>query len=335
MGFVFASCAPGIEGPLKDDVAHERPALRLAFSRPGLVTFKIDADVPPDVPRPSPWAQMWGVSLGRAASADEALAALPPEAQCLHVFARDPDAEGAAALVAEVDAALRTAATAAHRPFARDVHARAGEHVADVIVSPGEPWLLGAHVHGPGRSPHPGGDLPVDVPDDAPSRAYAKIEQAIAWAGLPITAGQVAVEIGSAPGGAAYALARRGVTVWGVDPGAMAPSVLAFEGPAGARVFHVQETLSSVRWEMLPRAADWLLLDVNLAPPVALHGIARLVPAWKKKLRGAVLTLKMNDAPMRRAVPTFLERVAALGFADVQVTHLPANHTELCVVARR
>ncbi|HUQ00957.1 MAG TPA: hypothetical protein VM261_00620 [Kofleriaceae bacterium] len=335
MGFVFASCATGIESALKDDVTDNRAALRLAFSRPGLVTFKIDADVPLDVPRPSPWARVWGASLGRAANADEALAALPLDAQCLHVFARDPEAEGVAALVAEVDAAIRAAATAAHRPFARDTHARAGEHVADVIVAPGEPWLLGAHTHGPGRSPHPGGDLPVTVPDDAPSRAYAKIEQAIAWASLPVVAGQVAVEVGSAPGGAAYALARRGLTVWGVDPGAMAPSVLAYAGPSGARVHHVQETLASVRWEMLPRAVDWLLLDVNLAPPVALHGLGRLVPAWKRKLRGAVLTLKMNDAAVRRGVPTYLERIAALGFSDVQVTHLPANHTELCVVARR
>jgi 23S rRNA (cytidine2498-2'-O)-methyltransferase len=330
MGFVFASCATGCEAHIKDDVAHDLPALRLAFSRPGLVTFKIDGDVPAEVPRPSPWARVWGASVGRADHVGGALAAVPAEARRLHVYARDPEAEGVGAQVADVEAVLRESGR-----FADGSQAADGELVADVIVAPGEHWFLGVHRHGPGRSPFPGGALPVAIPDDAPSRAFAKIEQAIAWAGLPVAPGHIAVEIGSAPGGAAYALARRGVTVWGVDPGAMAPHVLAYRGHSGARVHHVQETLASVRWEMLPRSADWLLLDVNLAPPVAIHGLARLVPAWKKKLRGAVLTLKMNDAAMRRGVTTWLERIAAFGFDDVQVTHLPSNHTELCVVARR
>lgn len=333
MGFVFTTCAPGMEAALKDDVARHRSALRLAFSRPGFVTFKIDAEVPPEVPRPSPWARTWGASLGRAAHAADALALMPEAPAHLHVYARNPDEAGVGAQVAELEGELRAVAG---RKIIPGSSVGVGGLVVDVIVAAGEPnMVVGMHVHGPGRSPHPGGALPVDVPADAPSRAYAKIEEAIAWAGLEIKAGQVVVEIGSAPGGAAYALARRGATVWGVDPGAMDPAVLAFAGPSGARIHHLAETLSSVRWEQLPRKVDWLLLDVNLAPPVALHGLGRLVPAWKHHLRGAVLTLKMNDAAVRRAWPTYLERVEALGFRDIQVTHLPSNRTELCVVARR
>lgn len=333
MGFVFTICAPGLEGSLKDDVARHRPALRLAFSRPGFVTFKIDGEVPPEVPRPSPWARAWGASLGRAAHADDALKIIPDGPTRLHVFARNPEVEGAATRVAEVEGELREAGGARFLPGSV---AAAGELVTDVIVAAGEPnVVVGMHVHEAGRSPHPGGAVPVEVPADAPSRAYAKIEEAIAWAGLPVKAGQVAVEIGSAPGGAAYALARRGVTVWGVDPGAMDRGVLDFVGPGGARVHHVAETLASVRWEALPRRVDWLLMDVNLAPPVAIHGLGRLVPAWKHTLRAAVLTLKMNDAAVRRGLPIYLERVAGLGFSDVQVTHLPSNRAELCVIGRR
>jgi 23S rRNA (cytidine2498-2'-O)-methyltransferase len=332
VGFVFTTCAPGSEGALKEDVARATPALRLAFSRPGLVTFKIDGAVPDDVPRPSAWARVWGASLGRAGTAAEALAWLPAEAKHLHVFARDPDDEGAAAAVAEVEEALRAAAEPGR--FIEGHTARHGELIADVILD-GSTWLLGVHRHGPGRSRLPGGALPVEVPADAPSRAYAKIEEAIAWAELPIAAGHVAVEVGSAPGGAAFALARRGVTVWGVDPGAMDPAVLAFVGPSGARVHHVKESLAAVRWEALPRRVDWLLLDVNLAPQVAIHGLARLVPAWKKSLRGAVLTLKMNDAAVRRGLPGHLARIRELGFPSVEATHLPSNRNELCVIARR
>lgn len=331
MGFVFASCARDYVGHVKEDVSRDLPALRLAYSRPGFLTFKIDDDVPPEVPRPSPWARVWGSSLGRVRRADDALALLPADARRLHVWGL-AELDGDEAPVAQAEAALREAAPGR---FQTEPRARDGELVVDVIVAADGAWLVGMHRHGPGRSPFPGGELPVEVPADAPSRAYAKLEQAIAWAGMPVAGGHVAVEVGSAPGGAAYALARRGVSVWGVDPGAMAPHVLAYVGPGGARVHHVQETLASVRWEMLPRAVDWLLLDVNLAPPVAIHGLARLVPAWRKQLRGAVLTLKMNDAIVRRGVATWLHRVAALGFRDVLVTHLPANHAELCVIARR
>ena len=319
---------------MKEEVAREAPALRLAFSRPGLVTFKIEGAVPDDVPRPSAWARVWGASLGRAGTAAEALAHLPADVTRLHVFSRDPDADGAAARIAEVEADWRAAGGAR---FAPEAAARDGELVVDVIVDGGgdAPALFGVHRHGPGRSPFPGGALPVEVPADAPSRAYAKIEEAIAWAGLPVAPGHVAVEVGSAPGGAAYALARRGVTVWGVDPAAMDAAVLAFVGHSGARVHHVAESLAAVRWEALPRHVDWLLVDVNVAPAVALHGVARLVPAWKKTLRGAVLTLKMNDAGVRRGLPGYLERIRQLGFTSVDVTHLPSNRHELCAIARR
>src|SRR5215471_5965689 len=55
-----------------------------------------------------------------------------------------------------------------------------GELVANVIVDIGEPAWLGLHRHDARHLPHPGGAIPVDVPVDAPSRAYAKLEEAIA-----------------------------------------------------------------------------------------------------------------------------------------------------------
>jgi len=334
MSFVFATCQKGFEAVLKADVARTRPELRPAFARPGLVTFKAPdraggGDVGA-VARPSPWAHAWGRSHGRAHDAAAASELLPQDATRLHVFARDPEAPDAVGCAAEMRAALLVTGR-----FEVGLEARDGELVADVIVAPGEPALCGIHRHGRLRSPWPAGDFPVDMPAQAPSRAYAKLEQAIAWAALPVDAGQVAVEIGSAPGGAAYALLRRGVTVWSVDPGAMDPAVLDHVGPGGARLHHIRETLGNVRWEALPRAIDWLLCDVHLAPPVALHGLARLVPAWRRSLRGAIVTLKMNDDAMRAEVQSSLARLCAMGFSAAEAAHLPANGQELCAVAWR
>jgi 23S rRNA (cytidine2498-2'-O)-methyltransferase len=333
MAFVFATCQKGFEAALKADVARTHPELRLAFSRPGLVTFKAPDQIagnPATVARPSPWALAWGRSQGRAPDAATAAALLPQDASRLHVFPRDPAAPDALRCTAEMRAALLSTGR-----FEDEPRAEGCELVADVIVAPGEPALCGVHRHARLRSPWPAGDFPVDTPAQAPSRAYAKLEQAIAWAGLPVTTGQVAVEIGSAPGGAAYALLRRGVTVWSVDPGAMDQAVLDQVGPGGARVHHLCETLGNVRWEALPRAIDWLLCDVHLAPPVALHGLARLVPAWKRSLQGAIVTLKMNDDAMRAEVQSSLARLCAMGFSAAEAAHLPANGQELCAVAWR
>lgn len=334
--FAFATCAPGLERFLKAEAAARQPGLRLAFSRPGLVTWKSDGEVPLDLALGAAFARVWGRSLGRATEPDEAAAlaqgVLADEARParLHVFSREPAALGGAA--AQLDA-WRGIAAALGDAVAAEPVARAGDLVIDVVVAPGEPLVVGAHRHAAPRSPQPGGIPAADVPADAPSRAYGKIEEAIAWADLDVRAGAVALEIGSAPGGAALALVRRGVEVWGVDTGAMDPVVLAARGPGGARVHHLAITLGALRWEQLPPRIDWLLVDVNLAPQVALHGVRRLMPRLKATLRGAVFTLKMNELAFVADLPALVERIREMGFGRVAVAHLPSNRQELCAVA--
>lgn len=312
--FVFATCLPGLEPALKREVARARPELRFAYSRPGLVTFRSSRAVAPDDPPGSVFARVWGRSIGAAgdpATAAAQLGALAPDR--VHAFARAPDDD---------------CDLAPWQALGPGGPAAPGELVADVIVAPGEPAWLGTHRHDPSRPAHPGGAIPVEVPADAPSRAYAKIEEAIAWAQLPVAAGQTALEIGAAPGGAALALARRGLTVIGVDTGALAPHVLSHP-----RVQHLAKTVGALRWEDLPPRVDWLLVDVNLAPQVALHEVARLIPRLQRTLAGAVLTLKLNDWAFVDELPALVERIRAMGFATVRLRHLPSNRREVCAVA--
>lgn len=319
--FVFATCAPGLEPALKREVARTRPELRFAYSRPGLVTFKSARAVTAEDPPGSVFARVWGRSLGAAADPARAAALLAEHgATRVHAFARDPDA-----------APGDGPDLAPWQALGPGGPAQPGERVGDVIVAPGEPAWVGVHRHDDARPAHPGGAIPVAIPADAPSRAYAKIEEAIAWARLPVAAGQVALEIGAAPGGAALALARRGLTVWAVDPGALAPQALAHPN-----VRHVAKKVGALRWEELPPRVDWLLVDVNLAPQVAVHEVARLAPPLAPALRGAVLTLKLNDWAFVDELPALVERIRA-GFGralpDVRLRHLPSNRREVCAVA--
>jgi 23S rRNA (cytidine2498-2'-O)-methyltransferase len=308
--FVFATCAPGLEPALKLELARTRPELRFAYSRPGLVTFKAPGPVAADDPPSSAFARVWGRSIGSVADPAVAAARLAELAPArVHAFPRDP--------VAAVDLAPWQA-------LGPGGPAAPGELVADVIVARDEPAWLGVHRHDGARPAHPGGAIPVDIPADAPSRAYAKIEEAIGWAGLDVRAGEVALEIGSAPGGAALALARRGVTLWGADPG-----VMQVTHPL---IHHLDRTISALRWEELPPRVDWLLMDVNLAPQVALHELARLAPPLREHLRGAVLTLKLNDQRVVEELPALIARAGELGLGAARATHLPSNRREICCV---
>lgn len=307
-----------METALKREVARDRASLRFAYSRPGLVTFRTDGTITPEDRSSSGFARVWGRSLGAARDPEDAahqLAAVG--AQRLHVFARDPEV------------ATELAAWAAAIPIEAGT-AQPGELVADVIIAPGEPAWLGLHRADAFHLPYPGGLIPVEMPSESPSRAYAKIEEAIAWRDLPVAAGHVALEIGAAPGGAVLALARRGLEVYAVDTADIAPQVLALPN-----VHHLRTKVGALRWEALPPRVDWLLLDVNLAPQVALHEVARLIPKLREHLRGVVFTLKLNDWAFVDELPKLAERIRQMGFPDVQMRHLPSNRREICVVGLR
>lgn len=341
--FAFAVCQIGAEGAVKADVARAHPGWRFAFSRPGLLTWRCDPEVTLDARVGSLFARVAGASLGRASDAREALARIasvgPLEAPLhLAVFERDRAKPGDEApgdaygpLAHEVRQVLVAEAPAADfgaRGWAEGLPAP-GALVCDVVVAPQEPWLIGLHRHHAGEVPHPGGRVPLSLPPEAPSRAWLKLEEGLSWSGLPMKRGDVAVEVGSAPGGASWALLQRGLTVVGVDPGLMDERVRAHPN-----FLHLHLKLGDVRREQLPERVDWLLMDVNLAPQVALHQIRRLVSTMRGTLRGALFTLKLNDWDMAADVPALLERVRSMGFTSVAATQLPSNRQEICVAAR-
>jgi 23S rRNA (cytidine2498-2'-O)-methyltransferase len=362
--FLYVLCQAGAEPTLKKEVARELPGFRFAFSRPGFVTFRKPETAPllaPDFEARLVFARAYGLSLGKFAGADEALeralalarqarAVDGPRAVHLHVAGRErhppgeeprgedlapqvnPAAGRIAARLAEVPAGENPFTSSSSAPPAP------GDWVFVLLVlEPGEPggpaeevWL-GVHRHSGAHSPFAGGRPELELPAGAPSRAWLKIEEAIRWPGVPLRTGDVAVEVGAAPGGAAFALLKRGLKVYGVDPGDISlalPGFTHLKSPAAA-------ALRANAGPMLPQSAQWLLLDMNSRPELALRELDPYVEKYRPSLLGVVLTLKLNDWGFAELIPTWLQRIRELGggMASVRAAQLAFDRREFCVVA--
>jgi 23S rRNA (cytidine2498-2'-O)-methyltransferase len=196
------------------------------------------------------------------------------------------------------------------------------------VIEPGQ-WWAGHHraVSWPAR--WPGGAIPVTLPAHAVSRAYAKMEEAILWSGLPLAAGDECVEIGCAPGGASQALLDRGLLVTGIDPADMDPAVL--EHP---RFRHLKKRGKDVRRHEFV-GVRWLAADMNIAPSATLDDIEPIVTHPGVTIRGMIVTLKLAEWSLADRLPEFVQRVRSWGFRDVRVRQLVTGGQEVCLAALR
>jgi 23S rRNA (cytidine2498-2'-O)-methyltransferase len=254
----------------------------------------------------------------------------------LHVFERDLYAPGEEALgyqpglkAGALERAVRQKGEGSGL-FLPEAEAQSGDPILDIVGVEENEWWVGFHRQTPAHTPAPGGRWKIILPPEAPSRAYLKLEEALRWSGAPIRSGDLAVEIGSAPGGASYALLQRGVDVIGIDPGAMDPVVLNYPGPA--RFEHEARSVTTVRREELPRSVQWLLVDMNTGPDTAIYPVERLAVRMSDSLLGVVLTLKLNEWSFSKHIPNWLERIREFGITHVRATQLAHNRREICVV---
>ncbi len=345
--FLFLTCQVGAEPTVKRELARLWPDFRIAYSRPGFLTFKLPAGhaLADDFDLGSVFARAYGFSVGKvsgenpAAMAEQVWQTWGDRAvDRIHVWQRDTAAAGehgfepsitplaleAAAALAEAcpyKERLEAAAFDPHQP------ANIGDAVLDcVIVNPGE-WWVGRHRARSVLSRWAGGIMPLELPPEAVSRAWLKMEEALRWSQLPIPAGAKCAEIGSAPGGASQALLARGFRVLGIDPAEMAPEVLS-----NPRFTHIRRRVSQVRRREF-RSVRWLMADMNVAPNYTLDAVEAIVTHREVSIRGMLLTLKLFEWKLAEQLPECVERVRGWGFNHIQVKQLARHRQEVCLAA--
>lgn len=167
----------------------------------------------------------------------------------------------------------------------------------------------------------------LELPSSAPSRAWLKIEEAIALFELPLGTGKTVLEVGAAPGGAAWALLARGARVIGVDPGQM--HQVCLEHPRFTHLRLPFQELNPAHYSEV----DWWLSDLNLAPGSVLSHLGRLLMDAPRP-EGLVLTLKVGRPEVAIELREHERRVAEWGY-DTTLRLLPSNHREVVLIARR
>ena len=344
--FLFAVCQQGAEKVLKQAWLSQHTELALAFSRPGLITFKLNGPLP-HLPQHL-LARQVGWSLGpvRGPSAeamlDEAIALAGRDWQAIHIFERDHGLPGVFGFepgltplcdsIGEVfQNRLESSSDDAigQRRFSINQPSDIGSRVLDIVVVEPDSWLIGYHLAEQRHQCWPGGVYPQSLDQPVISRAYYKMAEAVAWSGLPIQAGDHVVELGSSPGGASQRLLDLGLKVTGVDPAEMDPDLL--EHP---RFEHWRSKTAGLKKKLFSKFR-WLACDANVAPNYTLDMVEDIVTYPSNDIEGMLLTFKLTSYELIDTFPDLFSRIRNWGYSRVEARQLATNRQECIVVAER
>lgn len=338
--FVFLVCQQGAETPLKSQLLAAGGPLRLAFSRPGVLTFKLGAE---DAAVPQGWLirqSGYAFRTIKGANATElvaqALELAGSDWDAVHVFQRDPHLPGmrgfepgATELTHAVGSLFAKAFEAINQEPSINSICPLGSRVLDILLVEPDQWLIGHHRATERHQCWPGGAYPLPTAAEMVSRAYYKMSEAVAWSDLPIESGDAIVEIGSAPGGSCQRLLDLGLKVTGLDPAEMDPMILEHE-----RFEHWRSKSSAVRRKNFAKFR-WLAADANVTPSYTLDAVEDIVNYPTSGFEGLILTLKLTDYSLADDMLAYIQRVRSWGFERVEVRQLATNRREFCLVAQR
>ncbi len=290
-----------METVLKSEMAEKYRDFHPAFGRPGLVTFKCPA-IPASFQLFT--ADSWGVGLGMASSQAE-FDNLTAGLEYRSVWGRDRETGFL------TEAPVKPTLT------------KNSPRVLDVIVAPDEPAYIGWH---PVTRRFP---RAVQAPERAPSRSYRKFAEALQFTRAPFKEGDRVLEFGGSPGGASLAMLENGLSVFSIDPGPMDPSVAAH-----SKFKQFPEQIAAFQREQFPEKIQWFVVDLGMSPAKALRSLQRYFPPYKRTLKGAFLTLKLNDVGWLKDITTWQRQLREFGLVEQQWGHLPACRQEVFVFGK-
>lgn len=303
--FIYAIVNIGSEKLLKEEIAIKYPELSFAYSRPGYLTFKDKSEkIDIDTDLELIFARTYGVSLGKISEEDIEKEISKNSFDLIHKF------------------------SVINNNIQGEI-AKIGDIVLDVIeVKEGEFWLGLKKIKKiswkcPGANPY------LKLPEQAPSRAYLKIAEALLWSDYINRGNETVLELGSAPGGASYAMVERGFKVYGVDNALMSEILLK-----NSMFVHIKEPMQKVQDKDIPRPCHLLVSDVNVLPSLIISQIKRFM-SLRPGIHSVYYTLKIGDKISVGEVLKHVETFKTFGFKEVKATQLPSNKSEILLYGKK
>lgn len=320
---------PGFEGDLAEELrwgharpeegrtlpslvsSEKRPAEWPVFARAG---FSVAAETVPDPKRVAP---------ALAAALDQHFTGRP-RAWLLQAWVPDADQTNPLAPQADALGERVRALLAAARPElgllrveqASDAVRYGGALAQLCLASPGR-VLVGVISAQDSPTLAAGGRARSRMPKDAPSRAARKLVEAFEWIGRAPEPGDVAVDLGAAPGGWTSVLLEKRVQVIAVDPANLAPALRKRRG-----LIHLKRSA----FEFTPEErVDWLLCDMAWRP----LEVGTLLAKWGRRKWASTLVANVK-LPMKQRVE-FVERLRAKvreGWNDLRCRQLYHDRDE-------
>jgi 23S rRNA C2498 (ribose-2'-O)-methylase RlmM len=175
-----------------------------------------------------------------------------------------------------------------------------------------------------GIHPFEGGFQRMRTLKGAPSRSASKLEEALLVMNKHPESGQTAVDLGAAPGGWSFVMARYGANVQAIDHAKLDES--AFKGLKGT-IEHI--TSNGLTFEPL-QTVDWLVCDMVISYRDTLSVLKR----WQKKalMRHFVINIKLSRTNHWQQVRDALAELRDFEWTYTHARHLLHDRNEITLI---
>ena len=336
--FLLVGCRHGSESALEHRQKLAFPLFQKSYWRKGLVTFRIPPHIvskpewshfgiPDNVLEQLVFARICIRSLGQITgpTEDERIAATlrllgSLKGDAVHVWKRDPRLQ--------IDTASIQRKIATLNSFQKKRIASEPNLILNCVVDSVDRWWIGWHVGNAQTGQWSGGYYPGQMPPHGISRAWLKLDEAIARFGIQFHSGERVCELGAAPGGACQRLLEANLRVVGVDPATIHPQIAKHE-----QFTHWKKRARDVRIRDFSRF-DWILTDMNIDPASTMASLERILSSRPHKPRGIIATLKLSDLSHAEELDKWCASCASWGY-QTRVQQLSTGGQEICLVAQK